>query len=219
MPRDCNYQRDRGERQKCRILAVVDAEPLTAKEIAEAIHLTLSGALLHIKDLMEESPRRLHVAGHVPNSEGRPAPKYGAGDMSDAVYQPIRKPKLPDRAEVRRTAVLVALKESPLTAEQLGQKLNLSVSRARFYVQELREQGLAYIKSWLPPHGRGDRAPVYALGHKPDAPKRQQTRAETYRKEVSDPDKHERLLAKRRARYNVQKHTRNKQGIFAALGL
>lgn len=219
MPRDCEYQRSRGERQKGRILAAIAAEPKTVRQLAEAVHLTMSAVLLHTKAMMRETPRRLHIAGYVPNSEGRPAPLYGPGDIPDASYERKRKDKVPDRLEARRAKLIELLRAAPRTAAQLGQLMHLSDSRVRIYIRELREEGGAYIKDWAPPPGRGDLSPVYALGNRPDKVKPRQTRADTYQKEISDPDKHARLLAKQRARYTVKKHTKRPQGVFAALGL
>jgi predicted ArsR family transcriptional regulator len=214
-----NYQKERGERQKQRILDLVASEPKTAKQLAEGIHLSLTGVLLHTKVMMRETPRRLHIAGWVPSSGGKPAPLYGLGDVPDAAYDPIRKAKLPDRVDTRAALIRKLLEDAPLTAEQLGNAAHLSPSRTRFYLRRLRDAGEVHIKGWEPPPGRGDLSPVYALGNRTDKKKPRKTRAETYRKEKSDPERLARLQAKRRARHTLEKYRKKPQGIFAALGL
>lgn len=214
-----NYQKERGERQKQRILDLVASEPMTAKQLAESIHLSLTAVLLHTKAMMRSAPRRLRIAGYVPSSIGKPAPLYGPGEAPDTAYDPIRKAKLLDRVETKAALIRKHLEEAPRTAEQLGNLAHMSPSRTRFYLRRLRDAGEVYIKSWAPPPGRGDLSPVYAIGSRTDKKKPKKTRAETYAKEKADPERLARIQAKRRARHTLEKYRKNPQGIFAALGL
>lgn len=218
-PRAPNYQKERGERQKHRILALVAAQPMSARELADAVHLTLTGVLIHTKQMMRETPRRLRIAAYRPTAAGKPTPLYGAGSEPDAIYERKRKDKQPDRVEARMAQLVQVLEDGPGTAEQLGMRMNLSTARAREYVRRLRAMGWAHISDWVAPVGRGDLAPCYALGAKKDKPKPRQTRADRYRKERQDPEKYEHILAQRRHLHQRAKLRQKPNGIFGALGI
>jgi predicted ArsR family transcriptional regulator len=217
MTRPANYQQYRGERQIARILAAVANEPMTARELAAHVNLHVSSVLIYTQRLMAE-PRQLRVAAYAPCSRGKPAPMYGPGDAPDVDYIGTRKPRVGERLEKQRARVLAAM-ASPCTAEQLGVKLSLTVSRARVYIRELRKAKQAYIQSWASPPARGDLAPVYALGSKADKPKPRQSRALRYKLEKADQDRHDRNLAKRRARYDVAKAVARPNTWLSALGV
>lgn len=219
MPRGPEYQKERGERRKQHILELTAERPMSARELAAAVHLTLSAVLLHTKAMMSETPRRMHIAALVPTGTGKPTPLYGPGDHPDAVYEPVRKPKLPDRVETRMGQLVELLEQGSCTAEQVALKMHLSISRAREYVRRLREMRWAYIADWIKPQGRGDLAPSYALGMRPDKPKPRETRAERWRKERGDAEKYRRILAQRRHLEHRAKLRKKPNTIFGALGL
>lgn len=217
MTRPADYQKYRSDRQIERILAAIADAPMTAKQLADQISVTVSCILIYTKRLMAE-PRQIHIAGHAPSPKGKPSPLYGPGDRPNVEYTPKRKPKQGNRVEMQIDRVTKAL-ATPCTADQLGAKIHLTRSRARFYIRELRLAKLAYIASWDAPPGRGDLSPVYALGSKRDKKKPRQTRAERYRIEKADPDKHERSLAKRRARHHSAKAASKPNTWLSALGV
>lgn len=218
MPRG-STAKEIGDRQKQKILDQVAEKPMSARDLAGKVHLTLAGVLFHTKQMMRETPRRLRIADYEHRGQGKPAPLYGPGDAPDAVYEAKRKPKLPDRVEARMGQLVEALERGSYTADQLGLLLHLSASRVRKYIRDLRDMRWAYISEWLAPEGRGDLAPVYSLGMKVDKPKPRQTRAERYRKEKGDPEKYRRLLAQRRHLYQRAKLKQKPNTIFGALGL
>jgi predicted ArsR family transcriptional regulator len=213
-PRSAQYQKERGERQMLRILDVVTKSPSTARQLAGRLSISGSAILIYTKRM--RTAHRLHISDHIHSGGGRPAPIYAAGDLPDVEFVPRRKPKVRDRKTVQRERVIKAFHE-PATAEQVASSMNLTASRARFYIKELRDQKKLYIKEWRSPLGRGDLTPVYALGNRPDKPKKRQTRAERYQLELADPDKHSRILAKRRARDWASRAARTPQTPWSAL--
>ena len=218
MPRG-STSKEIGDRQKQKILAQVATQPMSARDLAAKVHLTVSAVLLHTKQMMSETPRRLRIAGYDATGRGKPAPLYGPGDAPDAAYEAKRKPKQPDRVEARMGKLVETLEQGSYTADQLGILLCLSASRVRKYIRNLRDMRWAYISDWLAPEGRGDLAPVYALGMKADKPKPRQTRADRYRKERADPEKYSRILAQRRHLYQRAQLKQRPNTIFGALGL
>jgi predicted ArsR family transcriptional regulator len=219
MARGPDYQKDRGERQKQRILELTAAKPMSARDLAGAVYLTVSAVLLHTKAMMRETPRRMHIAALAPTGTGKPTPLYGPGDLPDTIYDPVRKPKLPDRVETRMGQLVELLEQGSCTTEQAAIKMHLSHSRAREYMRRLREMGWAYITDWIKPEGRGDLAPSYALGMRADKPKPRETRAERWRKEKGDAEKYRRILAQRRHLEQRAKLRAKPNTIFGALGL
>lgn len=218
MPRG-STSKEIGDRQKQKILALVGAQPMSAKDLAGKVHLTLSGVLIHTKQMMAETPRRLRIAGYVLGGPGKPTPLYGPGGEPDAVYEAKRKPKQPDRIETRMGQLVEVLQEGEFTVEQLALRMHLSLSRVREYVRRLRDMRWAYISSWIAPDGRGDLAPAYALGIRADKPKPRKTRAQRYREERADPEKYRRILAQRRHLHQRAKLKQKPNTIFGALGL
>jgi len=217
MPRG-STAKEIGDRQKQKILALVAVSPMSARDLAGKVHLTLGGVLIHTKQMMAETPRRIRIAEYRLQGQGKPAPLYGPGDGPDAVYEARRKPKLPDRVETRMGQLVEVLEQGACTAEQAALKMNLSIARAREYIRRLRAMRWAYIADWIAPEGRGDLAPSYALGIRPDKPKPQQTRADRYRKEKSDPERYRRSLTLRRHQYQIAKLKQKPNTIFGALG-
>lgn len=219
MSRPENYQAERGERQRGRIAWALRSAPLTAQQLADQLHLSRDAVLLHLRRMLDAEPRQVHVDGYLPAPrQGKAAPLYGAGPGVDAEYPRYRKPKAEDRVEAR-IATMVELLAEPRTSGQLGELMHLSASRVCVYLAGLRAEGRIYIKAWASPPGRGDLSPVYALGKRKDKAKPRQSRAERYKLEIADPERHEDMLARRRTRYSLIKAKSRPNGVFGALGL
>lgn len=219
MTRGPNYQAERGERQRGRISWALRPAPLTAQQLADQLHLSRDAVLLHLRRMLDAEPRQVHVGGYLPAPrQGKAAPLYAAGPGVDVEYPRYRKPKAADRVE-GRLAAMVALLAEPRTSGQLAELMHLSSSRVLFYLSELKAAGRIHIKAWASPPGRGDLSPVYALGKRKDKAKPRQSRAERYKLEISDPERHEDMLARRRTRYSLIKAKSRPNGVFGALGL
>lgn len=216
MTRSENYQAARGIRQEMRILASLKESPKTSKQLAESLSIGLSNVSIYTCRLREAG--QIHIGTYAPVKIGRPAPLWALGDGVDAVYEAKRKQKQLPVIESRMVKVRAFLTE-PRTALELANHLCVTPGRARFYLKLLREEQGVFICDWRHPGKRGDRAPVYKIGRKFDIPKFGETRAERYRKEMADPDKKARIIAKRQARDNIIALRKKPQGIFAALGL
>jgi hypothetical protein len=209
--------------QRGRILAAIADEPLTAQQLADRLHLTKDGINIHLKAMKEASPRLVHVAGHVYNADGgRPAPKYSAGDQADATYIPTRQILQGRKDVVDRTfkRLVEMLQRSPMTANEIGDALDLAPARARWYISQLRtcEPRRVYIKRFEANYGAYP-APVYAVGNKPDAVYTPKTRADVYRDVMADPDRRRRVLTRNKLRHLVASKRKKPNGIFGALGI
>ncbi len=210
----------RTERQVTRILEAVSVRPMTTKQIAAHLNMSVSAVLIYTRLLMA-APRRLHIVDHLrPPNRGRSAPVYAAGNLPDAPFVPwpkLPKEQKPDRINLQRDRVLAAMAE-PCTAAQLGMRVHLTQSRARFYIHELRQSKQAFICAWESPPGRGFPSPVYALGSKRDKKKPRKTRAQRYKEEMKDPERRERIQALRKTRENLAKLLRKTTHWASALG-
>lgn len=209
--------------QRGRILAAIAHEPLTAQQLADRLHLTRDGINIHLKAMKEASPRLIHIAGHVYNPDGgRPAQKYSPGDKKDATYVATRQILQGRKDVVDRTfkRLIEMLQRTPMTANEVGEALELAPARARWYISELRKSTprRLYVKRFEPNVG-GYPAPVYAVGNKPDAVYTPKTRADVYREIMADPDRRRRILTRNKLRYLVESKRKKPNSIFGALGL
>jgi predicted ArsR family transcriptional regulator len=75
------------------------------------------------------------------------------------------------RREYQRGRILAALKDGPLTAKQLGEKVHLSRSGITIYLSAMQEETprLVRIVGYFPSPTGQRPAPMYGLGSKPDA--------------------------------------------------
>lgn len=201
----------RSERQRARILAAIAVEPLTAQQLADRLHLSRDGVNLHLAKMKAMKPRLIHVSGHVYNPlGGRPAPQYSPGDKLDANYTSSRAPTRHNRVSEQLALAKKELGANPMTAANLGLKLGIRASRARFYIAKLRATKQAYIKDWIPMAAGS--APIYAVGDKPDAPRRQITGQEAWAKKKARRKKddaaqaqYDKELARRRLDYRIER--------------
>ena len=190
----------RGQRNETRVAALLVDNQLSNQQIADALHMSRDSAIIYTRRLRARTPKRVYLSGWRNAPKGKPAPLFTAGDLPDVEYVTTRKRKLPDRVQLQRARIKVALAE-PKTANQLAVAISRSISRTHKYLQMLRADGLVYILDHAAPDGRGDQAPIYALGNLPDAVKHRQTRAERHQKEQADPSRKFNIGASRRARY------------------
>lgn len=212
----------RRDRTRAKILAITAGADTSAVDLATMVYLSRDNVNRYLKKLRAE--KLVHIGAYRANhAGGQPTPLYRAGEGQDAVY-------VPTRANLRKLIVgdrLDAVKHLlryKRTSADVGLLLGLTTGRARFYICELKNQGLVYISSWRSlPAGI---APVYALGNKPDAPKTIKTRAQTYaelmQRAEDDPELAEKIKRKYRLRQvkeKIAQINRNPQNIFSALGL
>lgn len=190
----------RGQRNEDRVTALLVDAQLSNQQIADALHMSRDSAIIYTKRLRACTPKRIYLSGWLHAPKGKPAPLFTAGDLPDVEYLASRKRKLPNRVEVQIARIKTALAE-PKTANQLAVAISRCISRTHKYLQMLRADKLVYIMDHAAPDGRGDQAPIYALGSLPDAVKHRQTRSERYQLEIANPSRKYRIAAARRAHY------------------
>lgn len=198
--REKNAAVGRGQRNDTRVTALLVGKQLSNQQIADALHMSRDSAIIYTRRLRACTPKRIYLSGWLPSPGGKPAPLFSAGGHPDIEYVATRKKKLPDRVQMQIARITATLAE-PRTARQLATAISRSLSRTHKYLSMLRAAGKVYIKDFAPPDGRGDQAPIYALGNLPDAVKRRQTRAERYQLETRNPSRKFQMDSARRARY------------------
>lgn len=87
---------------------------------------------------------------------------------------------------------------TPMTADDLAEKVCLSLSSVQNYLAHLQQEPRRVrIQGYEP--GIGPTAPIYALGSAPDAQRRKKmTAADRFKALKADPEKYQRTLALRR---------------------
>lgn len=195
-----NFSVGRGLRNEARITALLTGQQLSNQQIADTLSMCRDSAIIYTRRLRDCTPKRIYLSGWLHAPKGKPAPLFTAGDLPDLEYVPTRKRKLHDRVQVQIKRITAALAK-PKTAIQLAEAISRSLSRTHKYLTMLRDDRKVYIADWQHPGKRGDLAPIYALGKLPDVPKPQQSRADRYQKEISDPSRRFRMETARRARY------------------
>lgn len=215
--RPADYQRARTERQLGRVLAALADEPMTTVELSQKLFMGLSSAGKYIRILRAE-PQRIYVSGHVADGSQRPGAVYSLGNLPDVPF--VRKSKLKGSIYDRQLARTVRFLAERHSAAELAVELNvLTPGSARIYINDLRRQKRVYISAWQHPGGQGDWAPLYRIGCGRDAKKPKTTRADQWKREKSDPDRHERIKLKRRIDWQLKAAVKKPQNIFSALGL
>lgn len=212
------FQRERGEFQRKKILALLSSGPMSSQNIADKVFLERTAVLLHIQELRRQGLVR--IAGHVMQSRSREIPLYGLGGEPDAVYVKAKylQPKCYEeqRAKVR-DAILAQLEVSPATAPELAIFLGLSNPTIRKYLPKMQGAGLIHRAAWVKKEGGGIQVAIWAIGEKPDAPKHKLIK----RARLGHLPQHQidLLWKKREAKEIVSIAKKKPQGIFAALGV
>jgi hypothetical protein len=208
MPNDVRKPDPRRAYQRTRILAAVQAGPLTAQQVADKLHLSRGGAQWHINGMMAEKPRLLHVAGHARNQEGqRSAPTYGLGDKPDVPFRKARAPKGRVTVDDRYEQIMKKLGARPMTAAEVVDEMLLQ--RARVYLIDLHAAGRIHVVSWRQDASGAWRSPVYAVGAAADAerpaPQSEHEKCARYWVRLkADPHRHGHYLQRNRMRKNPQ---------------
>jgi predicted ArsR family transcriptional regulator len=167
MPRASNSSDPRAAFQRGRIAEALADGPLTARQLAARLHLSLSGVTLHLA-AMRLAPRQVRIAGYAPNPDSqRPAPKYGLGSNADTKFKKSRSLKGRISADDRKARILQLLGERQMTAAELVNAMLLE--RARIYVIEMHASGAVHVAKWKQDGTGAYRSPMYAAGPGIDA--------------------------------------------------
>lgn len=203
-----------------KILTAIERKPMTVADLMPVIGLKYEATARYVKKLRRD--KRIHVCDHI-RTGGNPHLVYALGNKPDVEIVPtkVRTAKGPRRFDVMLGRAIGFLREKPRTAAELAELMHVCKDHARRYLNHLLESNprCVYLKEWRPALGRGNPAPVYALGNKPDVPKPKSSRHDRYQKEKRDRECYERILLKQRQRYKKQKDKSKPTSPFAALGI
>lgn len=168
------FQKERGERQEARILAALAEGPMTMRQLAERLSLSVDTIIIYIKRL-RAAPKRIYACGFSPNGYAKPSQIFALGDLPCVVFgQNIGE---------RHRILLLHWLKTPRTGAELELLMGLSRVSVMNYLTDLRGAKpikLVYIKEHRQVAGQGAQRPVYALGNKPDAVARRRTSAEIW---------------------------------------
>jgi biotin operon repressor len=168
------FQKERGERQEARILAVLAERPMTSRQLAEKLSLSVDSIIIYVNHL-RTSPRRIYACGFAPNGYAKPSQVFALGDLPCVVFGQ----SIGDRHRV----LLQYWLKTPRSGAELELLMGLSRVSVMNYLADLRDAKpakLVHIKEHRQVAGQGAQRPVYALGNKPDAVARRRTSAEIW---------------------------------------
>lgn len=214
--------RERGFRQERRIIGQLLDQPMTVRQLAEALHMCDDSIRKYLKRFLTSTPRRAYICGFHELGPGiKPAPLYALGNKPDAKaskkpYQPKAKV---DLAAWRRDQIVKELMQ-PMTVHELSEKIRLCLARTYEYLAQLRdpENQRVHVTTWKPSPIKGDLIAVYIAGKGKDVPKPKRTRRDHHERMMADPERAARYRAKRYAEW-IQRSSRKKPAtIFSALG-
>lgn len=193
----------RTQRQRTRILAAIAQKPSTSKELSNSIFLCRDGVNIHVRQMMEVSPRLIHISGWQRNERGRPSPIYSTGDLPDAVLVKSRTPKRHLIAGNQKQNILNLTRRSPMSAIEIGDAIGLSKAQAIKYINELRSNGKMCVKEWRPGTHGGYPTPLYGAGNSKDKPRppaktQAEKRKQFWKNLKADPVRHQLYLMMRR---------------------
>lgn len=217
------YQAERSQRQRDRILSLLRISPLTTAQLAERMFLHRSTVINHITVLRRSN--QIHIGSHAVDSSsgmGRISPIWSAGEGADAVY--LSKTK---KATIRKQTFIPGRLEDverlltgqQRTAREVSILMGLSLVRTRSYIRMLRDQKRVFVKGWTTVGDTFYQAPLYLAGKGKDKPIKRATAKEYYQRIKTQPERYDKMLAKKNAQHYVNGHLKKPQSIFAALGI
>lgn len=160
----------RTEYQRGRILKALAEQPMTAQQLAEKLHMTRSSILQYLRTMKAETPRLIHVCGHLANFAARPAEVHALGDKPDAKYVPKKTPTRHLIVKQRRADIMRRIRAKPMTKAQLAESLGLKLSGVEPHITAMKKEKLLHVAHWVT-NPTGYPAPAYGAGGKPDAPR------------------------------------------------
>lgn len=140
-----NFKSQRAKIRIDRILAILEREQLTVRELAARLHSSKSAINHYIKHLHAE-PKRIFIAGYAPGSQ-RGIALYTKGDQEDAPYQKKSKGQYWQevKADPERLAATHAV-QARVRAKKRGREHLLR--QCKKYDPPLLEQVKKYVEMW-----------------------------------------------------------------------
>lgn len=223
MSRGPEYQKERSERQRARILSLLCAHPMSKRQVSSELFMhpeTASGHLTIMRRL-----GMIHIGGHFLDDKsgmGRVVPVYYPGNLPDVKYTSVRERmriQTQEHSAYRKKLVEQALQDGPRRSDQISLAIGLSVGRTRTYIRQMRLEGKVYIAKWGIGAENNYTFPLYGLGSKKDAKQPKMTTKQYYKKLKKSVERYGKMIDKKMAADAVKKHLRKPQSIFSALGL
>lgn len=165
----------RTDRQKARILEVLEQKPMTMQQIADELHMTYGNAWNYVAALRKA--RQIRACDYL-LSGCRPEAIYEIGSAPDAVY--VRR-DAPKGRYTRRPEALEKL-ATPLSANGLAEAMGVTNRQASAYLRFWRAAGLVRISHWR--RTSGNQIPYYVSGTEPDEPRPSAYTPRQYRERV-----------------------------------
>ncbi|HWV64103.1 MAG TPA: winged helix-turn-helix domain-containing protein [Oxalicibacterium sp.] len=218
MPRGPDFQKERGEKQRRRILEQLKAGPMSAQELADTIYLSRAAVLLHIQVL--RAAKLVRIADHRTQCRSREIRLYGLGDAPDAEYVKVKRRGvgvLEQQRRQMRQAIIDQLKISRATSTELAVLLKVSEPTMRKYLPMMHAEKLVYRAGWVAREGGGEPVAVWGHGNFRDQPVPKVIHP---RGTPRLPEEQLEMLRKsREAKEIVRMAISKPQNIFSALGL
>lgn len=207
-------------RQRARMMALMEAGPMSAEQIARHIHLTRSAVLLHVRAMRDEGI--LRIAGYVTQVRSREIPLYGIGSEPDEPYvlsrhRPENKVFEVQRAKVKG-AILAQLAIARATAPELAMLTGLSNPTIRKYLPKMKREGLIHRAAWVAKESGGLDMAVWAAGDREDAAKGRTIKRSSALAYLPE-EQRDIILRKREVNSIIKNARKTPQGPFAALGV
>jgi DNA-binding CsgD family transcriptional regulator len=159
MSRGPDYQKERSERQEQRILDALLVASMTAYQLAERLHLSRQCIQVHVRALMAQPDRRVHVVSFQLGA-GRPRLVYGLGSGHDAKIHKFQQERVLDFL----TDITI-----PQSAYQISERMGMGYGNLKVYIRGLKKRRKIHIASWL--WSAKVAVPLYLIGNEPNAPK------------------------------------------------
>lgn len=211
--------------QERRIVEILADKKLGHIEVAESMGFSRTAAQKYMAAMHKRSPKVIYISEYEqPLTGGYPRPLFSVGNLPDVVYVPknIKKAKRPVPRSEEKKARILELLTTPMTGRELAAAVFLSNEQTMDYVRLMRESTpkLVFVKAYRKAAKRGQWAPVYAVGNRPDAKHPgKQTRAERYKQERKDEDAVRRANQRRKHDYLIKTLKATPVSWASALGL
>lgn len=154
-----DFQKERGQRQENRLLALLEDGPMDAFQLSAKLHLSKFQTHTYLNRLMAEPNKRVFISGFT-SEHSQPRMLYELGCKKNVNVVIVQKQRLIDG--------LRDLNE-PTAVVDLAKRVKMNTLSARRYVSQLRKAKRIYIAAW---GWSGTSAlPLYMAGRSEDASK------------------------------------------------
>lgn len=153
------FQKERGERQENRILALLEDGPMSAFDLCAKLHLSKFQTHTYLNRLMAEPNKRVYISGFT-SEHSQPRMLYELGNKKNVNIVMVQKQRVVDGLRYL---------DQPTSSLDLAKHIKMHEGSTKRYVYQLRKAKRIYIADW----GWIGTSPVplYMAGRSDDAPK------------------------------------------------